>query len=254
MIKLGKYGVLAALFLSLVFMAFPATAGTVKVDVGSGNAAVTALTGKAIVTRAGAPKAVKLATGVLLSAGDRITTGTGARLELKLPDGSYLRFDERTTFKLVSMVGSKKSKNRKISISLVVGKTWARVAKLFGKKRGGFSISTRTAVAGVRGTTFRMNVNEDNSAVVKVYDGEIEVKKKTEEDAGKKAAPPIFTKPVPIKGPHPVSMEEWVYIVKSLQQININPDGTAAKPFRFDIKADLNEWVKWNQMRDSEAE
>jgi hypothetical protein len=44
-------------------------------------------------------------------------------------------------------------------------------------------------------------------------------------------------------------MEEWTYIVRSLQQINIRPDGSATKPFRFDIAADLNDWVKWNQER-----
>jgi hypothetical protein len=44
-------------------------------------------------------------------------------------------------------------------------------------------------------------------------------------------------------------MEEWTYIVKALQQINIRPDGTAAKPFRFDIAKDLNDWVRWNRMR-----
>ncbi len=254
MIKLGKYGVVATLFLCLTFMVFPAAAGTVKVAVGSGNAVVTVLTGKALLTRAGTTQRVKLVPDVRLSAGDRITTGTGARLELKLPDGSFLRFDERTTFKLVSMVGLQKSSKRNISISLIVGKTWARVSKLFGKSRGGFAISTRTAVAGVRGTTFRMNVNEDNSAVLKVYDGEVEVKKKTEADTDVKAAPPVFTRPVPVAGPHPVSMEEWVYIVKSLQQISISADGTATRPFRFDIKADLNAWVRWNQMRDSEVE
>lgn len=252
--KLGTYGVLATLFLCLILLVYPASAGVVKVDVGTGTAAVTALTGKAVVVRASTMQRAKLATGELLATGDRITTGTGARLELKLPDGSYLRFDERTTFKLVSMTGSPKSKARKIRIAMVVGKTWARVAKLFGKKRGGFDIATQTAVAGVRGTTFRMNVKEDNSAILKVYGGEVEVRKRSEDAAGTQAAPPVFTKPVPIQGPHPVSMEEWVYIVKSLQQINISPDGTATKPFRFDIKADLNEWVKWNQMRDSEIE
>jgi hypothetical protein len=252
--KLGTYGVSAALFFFLTFLVFPAVAGTVKVDVGTGTAAVTNLTGKAVVTRAETLQRERLAAGVLLAAGDRVTTGTGARLELKLPDGSYLRFDERTTFRLVSMAGSPKSQTRNIQISMVVGKTWARVAKFFGKQRGGFNIATQTAVAGVRGTTFRMNVDEDNSAVLKVYGGEVEVRKKSEEASGAKAASPVFTKPVPIKGPHPISMEEWVYIVKSLQQINISPDGTATKPFRFDIKADLNEWVKWNQMRDSELE
>jgi len=252
--KLTKYGVVAALLVGLMCLAFPAAAGTVKVDVGTGTAAVTALTGKARVTRTGAAKSEKLATGVVLAAGDRVTTGTGARLELKLPDGSYLRFDERTTFKLVAMTGSPKSAERNIRVSMVVGKTWARVAKLFGKKRGGFRIATQTAVAGVRGTTFRMNVEQDNSAVLKVYGGEVEVRKKKDAGSGAQAAPPVFTKPVPVKGPHPISMEEWVYIVKSLQQININPDGTATKPFRFDIQADLNDWVRWNQMRDSEVE
>ncbi|CAD7846785.1 MAG: hypothetical protein [Olavius algarvensis Delta 4 endosymbiont] len=251
--KFGKFGVLTTLCLCLAFLVFPVVAGTVKVDVGTGTAVITALTGKAKVLRVATKKRDTLKSGVMLAAGDLVTTGTGARLELKLPDGSYLRFDERTTFRLVSMAGSPEDQTRDIRVSMVVGKTWARVAKLFGKKRGGFNIATQTAVAGVRGTTFRMNVNEDNSAVLKVYGGEVEVRKKTAKEDAAKTAPPIFTKPVPIKGPHPISMEEWVYIVKSLQQININPDGTAAKPFRFDIKADLNEWVKWNQMRDSEV-
>jgi len=251
--KYGKFGVFTSLFICLALLVFPAVAAMVKVDVSTGTAVITTLTGKARVLRAATQKRDTLKPGVILAAGDQVTTGTGARLELKLPDGSYLRFDERTTFKLVAMAGSRKDKSRDIRVSMVVGKTWARVAKLFGKRRGGFNIATQTAVAGVRGTTFRMNVNEDNSAVLKVYGGEVEVRKKTDKDDAQ-AAPPIFTKPVPIKGPHPISMQEWVYIVKSLQQININPDGTATKPFRFDIKADLNEWVKWNQMRDSEVE
>lgn len=252
--KFFKYSVFGSLFVYLLLMVFPAAAGTVKVDVGTGTASVTALDGKARLVRVGTTKSEKLAIGVFLAAGDRVTTGTNARLELKLPDGSYLRFDERTTFRLVSMEGGAKQVKRNIRIAMVVGKTWARVARLFGKKRGGFDISTQTAVAGVRGTTFRMNVEEDNSAVLKVYGGEVEVRKKSDQEDAAKAAPPVFTKPVPVKGPHPVSMEEWVYIVKSLQQININADGTATKPFRFDIKADLNEWVKWNQMRDAEIE
>jgi len=100
MSKLGTYGVLATLFFCLTFLAFPAVAGVVKVDVGTGTAAVTTLTGKALVTRASTKQREKLATGVLLATGDQVTTGTGARLELKLPDGSFLRVGERTTFKL----------------------------------------------------------------------------------------------------------------------------------------------------------
>ncbi|UCD32686.1 MAG: FecR domain-containing protein, partial [Desulfobacterales bacterium] len=124
---------------------------------------------------------------------------------------------------------------------------------LFGVK-GRFEIATRTAVAGVRGTVYRMNVNTDHSVTVKVYWGEVVVNNAMKTAAGD--MPVQITKPTkvegphPVPGPHPVSMEEWTYIVKALHQINIRPDGTVTKPFRFSIKEDLNEWVIWNQQRD----
>ena len=73
--KLGTYGVLATLFICLAFLVFPAAAGTVKVEVGTGTAAVTALTGKALVVRVGTTQRVRVAPGELLAAGDQVTTG-----------------------------------------------------------------------------------------------------------------------------------------------------------------------------------
>jgi hypothetical protein len=131
---------------------------------------------------------------------------------------------------------------------MILGKVWARVSRLL-LGRGRFFVETPTAVAGVRGTVYRLNLNSDRSAVVKVYDGEVEVRRQTEGQESE-AGPAPLQAPKPVAGPHPVSMQEWVYIVRALQQININPDGTATKPFRFDIQADLNDWVRWNQMRD----
>ena len=236
----------------LVSGAVWAAQAKLQVAVGDGEARVNYLKAKAAVVKPGTKRPASLKVGDALVVGDRVITGTGSRIELKLPDGSFLRFDERTTFELVASTVDRRTKQRDISFNVVAGKTWARVSRLFGR-RGRFELSTPTAVAGVRGTTYRMNVNDDNSAVVKVYDGEVEVKKRTDA-AASAAARPMLSEPKEIEGPREVTAEEWVYLVGALQQININPDGTATKPFRFDIAADLNEWVQWNKLRDQAAE
>jgi hypothetical protein len=104
---------------------------------------------------------------------------------------------------------------------------------------------------------YRVNVNEDRSAMVKVYDGSVYV-----------ANPPIdaakptdkITAPVPVAGPHEitppiheVSLEEWHVIVKSFQQVSISPQGVASLPQDFDPKADADDWVTWNQERDKDV-
>ena len=247
-----------AVFLTLLlFILVPCSAiakdNTLSIELKGGKAKVTLLKGSASVVKKGTIEAQPLAQGDMLSGGDRITTGKMSRIELKMPDGSYLRFDEETTFELQSIAFEKEQKRRKITISMILGKTWAKVSRLFGIK-GRFEIATRTAVAGVRGTVYRMNVNRDNSVTVKVYWGEVVVNSAMRAEATDQPVP--ITEPTkvegphPIPGPHPVSMEEWTYIVKALHQINIRPDGTVTKPFRFSIKDDLDEWVIWNQKRD----
>jgi hypothetical protein len=244
-------------YLILIFLFFipdsPLAKNTTEsVEVAGGTAEIIFLEGKVTLLN----KGISLNKGDSLSPGDRIETAENTRVELKLPDGSFIRFDEKTTFELISAVLDHEKKERDIRISMILGKTWAKVSKLFGR-RGRFELATKTAVCGVRGTVYRMNVNPDNSVMVRVYWGEIVVNTKKQADTVDATASPQQFKtpskvmgPEPISGPHPVSQEEWTYIVKALQQINIQPDGTAMKPFRFDIKEDLNDWVRWNQERD----
>lgn len=219
-----------------------------SIEIKGEKAEVTFIIGKVVLVKTGKP----LAMGDFVVRGDRVRTDKKARIELKLPDGSFIRFNEQTTFELISAALDKKKKQRKIRVSMILGKTWAKVSKLF--KRGRFEILTKTAVCGVRGTIYRLNVNQDDSVMVKVYWGEIVVNSREKEgvtgQTGKMTKPSKVSGPHPVQGPHPVTVEEWIYIVKSLQQINIAPDGIATKPFRFSIKDDLNEWVRWNQERD----
>jgi hypothetical protein len=219
----------------------------VSIEIGSGTAMVSMLEGSAQRTKKGTTEAKSLFDGDFLSEGDRVTTGKKSRVELKMPDGSYVRYGEATTFELASASYDVKKKKRNISVSMILGKTWAKVSRFFGR-RGRFTVSTKTAIAGVRGTVYRLNVNQDDSVMVKVYWGEVVVNSRKQ--AQEAAVPGKMMDPTPVSGPHPVSMEEWTYIVKSLQHINIKPDGTVTKPFRFDIKKDMNDWVLWNKQRD----
>lgn len=243
------------ILLILVVGSYPLAAPkeSVKIKMPAGQATVTLLQGRALLFKKGVKKSTALSQGDLLSQGDRVATDVKSRIEIKMPDNSFVRFDEKTTFTLESVSYDQNATKRDINVNMILGKTWASVPKFSGAK-GRFEITTQTSVAGVRGTDFRMNVNEDNSAVLKVYEGEVAVSKRkdiktAESKTVDQSEPKPVAGPYPVAGPHPVSMEEWTYIVGSLQQINIQPDGTATKPFRFDIAKDLNEWVQWNQAR-----
>lgn len=241
--------ILPVVILFLVLGPYPLSAQkkAVKIKMDAGQAKVTLLEGRASLYQKGLKKPQALSQGDLLTQGDRVTTHIKSRIEIKMPDKSIVRFAEKTTFVLDSATYNPKTKKRDINVNMILGKTWAKVPKFSGSK-GRFAITTKTSVAGVRGTDFRMNVNKDNSAVLKVYAGEVAVSKR-QDTGGTETQAVKLTQPTPVAGPRPVSMEEWTYIVRSLQQINIRPDGSATKPFRFDIKADLNDWVKWNQER-----
>ncbi len=248
-------------FLIIPFsLLYPLESGVTKEDIitigmDDGNAKITLLQGEAYLTRKGITKDDSLKIHDLLQQGDKIQTSGNSRIEILLPDNSYIRFGENTQFILESASLNSRKKIRDISVKMFFGRVWAKASKLFAGK-GRFAISTRTAVAGVRGTVYRMNVNEDNSAVVKVYYGEVLVSSSTEKSTKQESGPHSIQGPKPVSGPHPipgphaVSLKEWTHIVRSMQQIIIKPDGTASKPFQFSPEADEDEWVQWNKRRD----
>ncbi len=230
----------------------------VPVDTVKGDTAVMMLVGQAFLVRENLDRIRPLSQGDTLKQGDRVQTVKNSRIELKLPDGSFVRFDEMTVFVLQSAFFDPEQKRRNIDVTVVLGKIWAKVAR-FLNRQDRFTLTTQTAVAGVRGTIYRMNVNPDNSAVIKVYDGEVEVRGQKPEKAASMTGskepaaipgPHPVPGPHPIPGPHPVTMQEWVHIVGAMQQIDIQSDGTPLKPFNFSPEADRDGWVLWNQERD----
>jgi ferric-dicitrate binding protein FerR (iron transport regulator) len=220
-------------------------------------AVVTRLDGTATVAAKGSKASTPLKKNDQILKGQEVRVGERSRIELKYPDGTIMRFAERSTIKMEDISYDSKTQSKKVKVDLGGGKLWANVKKLT-TSDSRVEVKTVNAVAGVRGTTYRVNVDEDNSAMVKVYDGSVNVT-----GIPKEAAKPAgqFTAPVPVSGPtevappyHEVSMEEWTVIVKAMQQVSISPQGVASKPQDFSSQQDMDDWVMWNQERDKQSD
>jgi len=54
-----------------------------------------------------------------------------------------------------------------------------------------------------------------------------------------------------VAGPHEVSLEEWVVIVRQMQEVRIGADGRVRSAGAFNARdaSEDREWVRWNRMR-----
>lgn len=104
-----------------------------------------------IVIRAGRPVAVPDPFGFELFEGDSVQTGRATLIEVRmLSGGAVFKLAENTTFRLAT------ASSGETTLSLVYGRIRSKVRGLAGGES--FAISSQTAVAGVRGTDFGMDV------------------------------------------------------------------------------------------------
>lgn len=206
-------------------------------------AAVSALEGQATKARGG--RRTPLSVGTAVGQGDTIATGEATRIELTFSDGSALRLGPRARVLLTEAHFGGGAAKRRLTARLFLGNIWAKVTSLIqGEQK--FAIETENAVAGVRGTTFRVDARDDKSVLVRVYDGAVAV--------GKGAPPSGAGNPLErreVEGPQEVSRGEWEKIVGRQMQIVIAADGTPGEPEPVAADADKDDpWAKWNQARD----
>ncbi|RJO68637.1 MAG: hypothetical protein C4523_07055 [Myxococcales bacterium] len=187
-----------------------------------------------------------VAQGDAFSAEWVVRTEKGSRLELKLPDGSVLRVAPDSRIQLKSLLATGEKDKPGMSFKVEAGKIWANVSKALGSDRK-FEVATDSAVAGVRGTVFRVDVLEDAATIVRVYAGAVAVTN----------APIFERKPEPkgdrvqVPGPREVTKKEFEELVaKAMQEVRVSADGKLT--MSAFTAGDQDDWVRWNQTRDGQ--
>jgi hypothetical protein len=221
---------------------------------------VTFLAGEA--TRTAGGRAETLALGKAVYQGDVLETQKRTRVEVKLGDGSVLRLGPTSRAEVQAASFGKAVEDRKVSAKLLVGKVWANVAKAVGGEQR-FEVKTENAVAGVRGTTFRVDAATDRSVVVKVYSGTVAVAggvlpRPEHQEPGTEGAPPKGGAApsgkkgrVQVAGPQQVTREQWEKIVTNMMAVRISADGVPTEPEQFALASPgEDEWEEWNRTRD----
>jgi FecR protein len=136
----------------------------------AGVMTVSSLEGNATAARAGlSPQ--PLAAGAMVHEHDVIETAPGGRVEISFANGTLLRIGESSRVLLREAPPS----GGAFRARLLLGNLWAKVHKLIAGEH--FEVETENAVAGVRGTEFRVEAaGSKGDDLVRVYEGAVEVK------------------------------------------------------------------------------
>lgn len=191
--------------------------------------------------------------------GDFLRTKDRARLELRYVDKSVMRIAANSTMQINATKVDAQKQNRTVTASLLAGKAWAKVSKVDGEENS-FAINTDNAVAGVRGTTFRVNAAADKSTLIKVYAGAVAVSNApyfAKKPEAKPDGPIDFKNRKPVAQPFAeVSKKQWEQLCGEWMSVKVAADGTMAPATKFAAADDQGEdpdWVSWNTERDSKV-
>lgn len=201
-----------------------------------------------------APAWIKADKNTELISGDQVRTYRQSRAELELLEMDVIRMAPQTTIDIIKLYEETQAKRREVKIHLEKGDIWATINKK--ENNSTFDISTPITVAAITGTSLRITSTSDSLTQLKVYSGEVNLTNAPDNKQLRPQTIQPYEVPGPheIPGPHEVSVSEWMYIIKSMQQITVNKSGQIVNKGDFSLN-DIDEqtdWVKWNRSRDRE--
>lgn len=154
----------------LLTLALSAAARSAEIE---GAAAVSSIAGQ-VERKSGSGDWKRAAQGDALSPGDSIKTGAGSKARLVFEDGTLMVVGELSVFKISALAADYAASTRNSKVSLESGSMRAVVSKKL-TAGSGFTVETPTAIAGVRGTDFSVELDDEQTTSVTVFDGQVEV-------------------------------------------------------------------------------
>lgn len=205
--------------------------------------------------------AVALAIGAAIELGDTIAVDSG-NLKLQLTDESVIMLAPGSKLEITE--AEFQGQERKgFKAFLQSGSLWTKVKKAMGG--GGYEVSTERAVAGVRGTIFRIDADKlvtsakppkaRKASIVRIVEGVVNIKPSAAvAKASTAAAPPPPTKKgerVQVAPPKEITADEWEKKFVELQQnqqIAVGVDLWDIAQYEEAAKKDaFAKWIEKNQ-------
>lgn len=204
--------------------------------------------------------AVELKADSLIELGDTIDVQSG-NLKLVLTDESVIMLAPASKL-LITEAEFQGQERKGFKAFLQSGSLWTKVKKALGG--GGYEVSTERAVAGVRGTIFRIDADKvvtaarppkaRKASIVRIVEGVVNIKPSAlVAKQSLAAAPPPKKKGerVQVAGPTEVSSDEWEKKFVDLQQnqqIAVGVDLWDVAQFEETAKRDaFAKWIEKNQ-------
>lgn len=186
--------------------------------------------------------------------GDRVRTLLQSRAEMKLSQLDVIRLAPQTTIDIVKLYEETKEKKIATQIKVKEGDIWGKVKSVDAKSS--FEVTSDFAGAAITGTIFRIHQDSAKQETqLKVYTGEVKISNalaNIDSLPPKTLQPQRIQGPVQVPGPTQITLEQWVYLVRSYQQITIGAKGQvkSVSSFKRTDRDESAEWIKWNQQRD----
>lgn len=115
--------------------------------------------------------------GMALKNGDVIKTGKKSWITIAFENSSLARFSQNSKVKIAKLEYDIKTKKLKSRLKIPgLGKIISIIRKLKKGKAPEFDVETPTAVIGVRGTEFMVDVPDEDTSIFAVFEGKVIVK------------------------------------------------------------------------------